>query len=71
MLLKKMHAQATQQQEEATMTTRTKPIPDGYHTATPYPVITNAGKAIEFYKEAFGAAERMRLATPDKQEVSP
>ncbi|MBC7964126.1 MAG: VOC family protein [Steroidobacteraceae bacterium] len=47
------------------MTTRTKPIPDGYHTATPYLVITNAGQAIEFYKEAFGATESMRLAAPD------
>lgn len=47
------------------MTTRIKAIPDGYHTATPYLVITNAGKAIEFYKEAFGAMERMRLASPD------
>lgn len=47
------------------MTTCTKPIPDGYHTATPYLVISNAAKAIEFYKEAFTATECMRLATPD------
>ncbi len=47
------------------MTTRIKAIPDGHHTATPYLVITSAGKAIEFYKEAFGAMERMRLASPD------
>ena len=47
------------------MTTKIKPIPDGYHTATPYLVITDAGKAIEFYKVAFGATESMRLATPD------
>ena len=47
------------------MTTKTKPIPDGYHTVTPYLVITNAGKAIEFYKEAFGARESSRLASPD------
>jgi PhnB protein len=47
------------------MTIKTKPIPEGYHTVTPYLVITNAGKAIEFYKEAFGATECMRLATPD------
>ena len=47
------------------MTTRTKPIPEGYHTATPYLVITNAGQAIEFYKEAFSATESMRLAAPD------
>jgi PhnB protein len=47
------------------MTTKIKPIPDGYHTATPYLIITNAAQAIEFYKEAFGATELMRLAAPD------
>jgi PhnB protein len=64
-LLRKIHVQATQLEKDAIMTTKTKPIPDGYHTATPYLVITNAGKAIEFYKEAFGATERMRLPTPE------
>ncbi|QEM70261.1 VOC family protein [Geobacter sp. FeAm09] len=47
------------------MGTTVKPIPDGYHTATPYLIITNAAKAIEFYKEAFGATECMRLPKPD------
>ncbi len=42
-----------------------KPIPDGYHTATPYLVVQNAASAIEFYKKAFGAEELMRLASPD------
>jgi len=43
----------------------TKPIPDGYHTATPYLIIKNATKAIEFYKQAFGAKETMRFPGPD------
>lgn len=47
------------------MTARIKPVPAGYHTVTPYLVIANAGKAIEFYKEAFGATESSRLASPD------
>ncbi|MDA8429097.1 MAG: VOC family protein [Geobacteraceae bacterium] len=47
------------------MTTTTKPIPDGYHTVTPYLVIKNASKAMEFYAEAFGATELTRLTTPD------
>jgi PhnB protein len=47
------------------MTAKTKPVPDGYHTVTPYLVIKNAGKAIKFYKEAFGATELTRLAAPD------
>ena len=42
-----------------------KPIPDGYHTATPYLVVENAVEAIAFYKTAFGAQEMMRLAMPD------
>ena len=42
-----------------------KPIPEGYHTATPYLVIKDAAKAIEFYKKAFGAKEMMRMSQPD------
>jgi PhnB protein len=42
-----------------------KPIPDGYHTVTPYLYIKGAAKAIEFYAKAFGARERMRMAGPD------
>ena len=40
------------------------PIPKGYHTATPYLVVDGAASAIEFYKEAFGATEMMRLPGP-------
>ena len=39
-----------------------KPIPDGYHTVTPYLVMKDASRAIEFYKKAFGAEEIMRMA---------
>ncbi len=38
-----------------------KPIPDGFHTITPYLIIKGADKAIEFYKQAFGATEQMRI----------
>lgn len=41
-----------------------KPIPDGYHTATPYLIVQNAAAAIEFYRRAFGATELMRLTDP-------
>ena len=47
------------------MTSRVKPIPEGYHTATPYLIIKDAARAIEFYKKAFGATELMRMAQPD------
>ncbi len=42
-----------------------KPIPDGYRTVTPYLVFEDASEAIEFYKTAFGAKERMRMEAPD------
>jgi PhnB protein len=35
-----------------------KAIPDGYHSITPYLTVRNAARAIEFYKNAFGAVER-------------
>ena len=41
-----------------------KPIPDGYHTATPYLIANGAARAIKFYEEAFGATELFRLADP-------
>jgi PhnB protein len=42
-----------------------KPIPDGYHTATPYLIVSDAAKAIDFYKRAFGATELMRMDAPN------
>src|SRR5579862_6576323 len=42
----------------------TKPIPDGYQTATPYLIVKGAAEAIEFYKKAFGATEMLRMADP-------
>ena len=47
------------------MTSKVKPIPEGYHTATPYLIIKGAADAIEFYKKAFGATELMRMPGPD------
>jgi len=43
----------------------TKPIPDGYRTATPYLILKGAAEAIEFYKRAFGASELLRMADPN------
>ncbi len=42
-----------------------QPIPEGYHTATPYLIVKGAGLAIEFYKQAFGASEVMRMDGPN------
>jgi len=42
-----------------------KPIPEGYHTLTPFFTVKNAIKAIQFYKSAFGAQERGVMKGPD------
>jgi PhnB protein len=44
---------------------KVKPIPDGYHSVTPYLVIRGAAAAIEFYRKAFGASVRLRVDQPD------
>jgi PhnB protein len=41
-----------------------KPIPQGYHTVTPYLTLNDAARALEFYKRAFGAREVMRMEGP-------
>jgi len=38
-----------------------KPIPEGYHTVTPYLTVKNAGEALDWYKRALGASEVMRF----------
>jgi PhnB protein len=38
-----------------------KPIPEGYHSVTPYLIIDGAADALEFYKKAFGAIELFRM----------
>ncbi len=43
---------------------RVKPIPEGYHSVTPYLCIDGAAEAIEFYKKAFGAKELSRMPAP-------
>ena len=42
-----------------------KAIPDGYHTVTPYLIVKGAAAAIDFYQQAFGAEEVMRLDMGD------
>lgn len=41
-----------------------KPIPDGYPQVTPYLHVDGAAQAIEFYKNVFGATERMQMPAP-------
>jgi PhnB protein len=47
------------------MPEKVNPIPEGYHSVTPYIIVDGAARAIEFYKQAFGATERFRMEGPD------
>jgi PhnB protein len=47
------------------MSTNVKPIPDGYHTITPYLYVRGAAAALDFYKRAFDAKELLRIAMDD------
>jgi uncharacterized glyoxalase superfamily protein PhnB len=42
-----------------------KAIPEGYRTITPYMTVRDAARAIEFYKQAFGAEEKGVMKGPD------
>jgi len=46
------------------MTHHVKPIPDGFHTATPVLIVDNGPKALEFYTKGMGAKERVRSTGP-------
>jgi len=41
-----------------------KPIPDGYHSVQTYLAVDDAAKAIDWYKQVFGATERFRMNGP-------
>jgi PhnB protein len=47
------------------MTHHVKPVPEGYHTATPALTVDNTALALEFYAKALGAKERNRSSGPD------
>ena len=44
---------------------KTKNPPQGYHSITPYLIVKGASAAIDFYKQAFGATEIVRMPMPD------
>jgi PhnB protein len=46
------------------MPNKVDPVPRGYHTATPYLTVNDCARAIDFYKNAFGAQEVMRMEGP-------
>jgi len=48
-----------------TPTTKVKPVPEGYHTVSPYIVVPGIAKLIDFAKQAFGATELFSHKRPD------
>ncbi|MGH8369790.1 MAG: VOC family protein, partial [Gammaproteobacteria bacterium] len=48
------------------MTSEVKPVPDGYHSVTPYLIVKGAAVALAFYKQAFGAVETVRMQEGDR-----
>src|SRR6185503_18707880 len=46
------------------MTSKVNYKPEGFNSVTPYLIVSDAAKAIEFYKQAFGATELLRMEAP-------
>lgn len=51
------------------MEKQVNPIPQGYHSLTPYLIVNDATRAIEFYEKAFGAKELFRMPAPNGKIV--
>jgi len=48
----------------------TKSIPDGFDALIPSLIVRDAAKAIDFYKDVFGATETMRMTYPDSPKIA-
>jgi PhnB protein len=51
------------------MTKKVNAIPEGHHSITPSIIVRDSARAINFYKQAFGAQELGRLTTPDGKKI--
>jgi len=51
------------------LTVAVKPVPEGYHSITPFLTVRGADRAIDFYRRAFGAKVLGRLNCPDGKTV--
>jgi PhnB protein len=47
------------------MTDKVNPVPAGFHTVTPYLIVSDGHRALEFYQQAFGAVVNNLEALPD------
>ncbi len=61
----KARLKADLQRRASMATTAVKPIREGFHTVTPYLIVSGAAQLIEFMKQAFGAVELFRAKRPD------
>ena len=51
------------------MTKSVKPIPEGYHSLTPFLSVPDIRSALDFYATVFGAKEIMRLTDPTGKPI--
>lgn len=66
--VKKSHTKktkATKAKTKAKKARRVQAIPAGYHSVTPYLIVNDGAAALDFYKNAFGAREKVRMPHPD------
>ena len=46
-----------------------RPVPEGYHSVTPYLIVPDAGAFVDFCARALGAVEKECMRTPDGDVV--
>ncbi len=59
--VKKASAKQTAGKASTQPAKKVQPVPDGYHSVTPYLIVRGGVRALEFYRKAFGAKELMRI----------
>src|SRR5258706_11286925 len=63
------HGRTVFQCQKGAIAMAVKRVPDGFHRVTPHLVVRNVAAAIDFYKKAFGAVERVRMPGPDGKVI--
>jgi PhnB protein len=58
-----------QQEPDEKAAPAVRPIPERFHTLTPYLSVNGAARLIEFLKEGFGAVEKFRVNRPGSEMV--
>ncbi len=63
-MAKSQKTEVKKKKSNVSVTRKLPGVPPGYHTVTPYLIVKQAAKAIDFYKIAFGAIEVARIEYP-------